>query len=428
MSFKTDQLASYFPDAYATGDRESLLYKVLDTTGAELMTADAKVKEMLKSHWVKYASGTALDALGAVFGIERRTLSMGRPEPDDSFRQRLMGAVPLFRGGGTVEAVKGAVRAALGLPFDLNELKIPASFAGLQEDIEALVQLTEFSPVNESVNGSSVPDPAREGAAEARVNFDIASTSESFPRIEWIFTTGGGRALVLERRQPGPTVVGIRAHPDFHVVPGQTLVLTAVDGGLLSAVLDAADVTRFFTNLDGSTPPHLPPITIARSEWAFRAESGLFDISVFDEGNTFGPPHFTVEVNRQRLQRLTFDVQVPFFLQQAVADLKKRHNYPAELLVFEGLPLNEIQGVIDNVKAAGVRGTLRFSLNFFEKHDQVEVFTGSALHSVAENQAMSELMVAANVNAMSESQGMTEGFAVGGVFDFSTFDRSFGFQ
>jgi hypothetical protein len=427
MSFKTDQLASLFPDAYATGDRESLLYKVLDTTGAELMTADAKVKELLKSHWVKYASGTALDALGAIFGIERRTLSMGRPEPDDSFRQRLMGAVPLFRGGGTVEAVKGAVRAALGLPFDLGELKIPASFAGLREDIEALVQLTEFSPVNESVNGASVPDPAREGAAEAQVDFDIPSTREDFPRIEWIFTTGGGRALVLERREPGATV-GVRAQPDFHVIPGQTLVLTATETGLLSAVLDAADVTRFFTNLDGSTPPRLPLITIARSEWAFRAESGLFDISVFDQGNTFGPPAFAVEVNRQRLQRLTFDVQVPFFLQQAVLDLKNRHNYPAELLVFEGMPLNEIQGVIDTVKAAGVRGTLRFSLNFFEKHDQADVFRGTAVHRATENQDMSELMMAANVNAVSESQGMTEGFAVGGVFDFSTFDRSFGFQ
>jgi hypothetical protein len=77
MSYKTEELANLLPDAYATDDAESLLYKLLDAAGAELMVADEKLKALLKSHWVDYASGPALDGLGAIFGVQRRVLQSG---------------------------------------------------------------------------------------------------------------------------------------------------------------------------------------------------------------------------------------------------------------------------------------------------------------------------------------------------------------
>src|SRR5215472_4349325 len=129
MSYKTDRLVALLPDAYGALDRESVLYKVLDVFGSELITADGKVKDLLKSHWVRYAAGAALDGLASIYGVERRILRGGQPEPDDAFRTRLQSVVPLFTGGGTVKAVLGAVRSALGLPFDLNQLQIPDSFA-----------------------------------------------------------------------------------------------------------------------------------------------------------------------------------------------------------------------------------------------------------------------------------------------------------
>src|SRR5215207_10694590 len=112
MPYKTDELVDLFPDAYALDGAGSLLYKLLDAVGAELMVADGKVKRLLKSHWVGYASGRALDGLGAIYGVERRRLPGGEPEPDRVFRSRLRAVVPLFTGGGTHEAVKGAVRSA----------------------------------------------------------------------------------------------------------------------------------------------------------------------------------------------------------------------------------------------------------------------------------------------------------------------------
>jgi hypothetical protein len=425
MSFKTERLLALFPDAYAVRDSESVSFKLLDTVGAELMTADAKLKALLKSHWVRHASGLALDGLGSVFGVTRRVLRSGQPEPDESFRRRLIATVPLFTGGGTVEAIKGAVRSALGLPYDLDDLQIPAALAALRRDIERLIQVIEFTPVVERVSG--VSEIVADSLSEATVGFDLPSVSDAFPRIEWTFTHGGGRTLVLERTEPG-AASGVRSDPSFLVPPGKTLVLSAEEDGRLSAVIDAADVTPFFSNLDGSRPALLPPIPVVFSEWRFRSGGGLFDISTFDEGDAFAPARFRVDVQRVRLQRLTFDVEVPYFLEQVVRDLARRDGFSGELLVFEGLPREQLQGVVDQAKAAGVRGSVRFSLNFFERHEQRDASTIAAVHHVGEDHSARDTLVASSVNAVSESLDSSEHFAVGGVFDFSTFDGVYGFQ
>src|SRR4051812_30707851 len=119
MSFKTDRLVAPFPDAYAAREGGALLYTVLDAVGAELMRGDASVKDLLKSHWIDYAQGGGLDGLGALLGVARRLLPDGTPEGDDTFRPLVKATVSSFVGGGTVEAMKGSVRAALGLPYDL---------------------------------------------------------------------------------------------------------------------------------------------------------------------------------------------------------------------------------------------------------------------------------------------------------------------
>ena len=424
MSFKTDRLTKLFPDAYGARERESVLFKLLDVFGAELMAADAAVKELLKSHWVRRASAAALDGLGEVFGVARRMMRNGQLEPDTAFRQRLQSVVPFFTGGGTVEAVKGAVRSALGLPFDLDDLGLPPQFDALRDDIEELVHLTEFSPVAERVTGNSAA--AGEEFSEAVLVFDLPSVGESFPRIEWTVLTGGARRLRFERLEPGGS--GVQSLPAFLLAAGKTLALTADADGRLNASIDTADVSSSFTNLDDSTPARLPAIPETRSQWQFRARGGVYDVSTFDGADAFGLPEFRVEVGRLRLQRLTFGVLVPFFLQEAVAELGRRHGYERNLLVYEGLPLDRLQDVIHQTTAAGVRGNLSFSLNFFETHSAQEEFRGYARHRVEEDAAARESLLVSNVNQLSENQAATEGFALGGVFDVSRFDQSFGFQ
>src|SRR5215207_2374236 len=187
MSYKTDRLVELFPDAYAVRDRESLLYRLLDAVGAELMVADEKVKRLLKSHWVRYAADDALDKLGATFGVKRRVLRKGpgeteeRLESDEEFRVRLQWTVPLFTGGGTRRAVVGAVRSALGLPFDLDLLNLrEQGYPGLHDDLEALVTLTEFSPKGDRVLASGAKPTADGVGSELTLRVETVSADARY--------------------------------------------------------------------------------------------------------------------------------------------------------------------------------------------------------------------------------------------------------
>jgi len=422
MSYKTDRLVALLPDAYGALDRESILYKVLDVFGSELITADGKVKDLLKSHWVRYAAGAALDGLASIYGVERRILRGGQPEPDDAFRTRLQSVVPLFTGGGTVKAVLGAVRSALGLPFDLNQLQIPDSFAALRRDIDNLVTMVQFSPVAQRVLGATVSEVAN--ASELTLVVDLPTVSESSPRIEWRFNRGDGRELSVERTD---TATGVRSVAGFTVPAGTTLTFTADADGRLSAEIERTDVSGSFVNLNGSSPAKLPNVPITRSEWTFRARSATFDSAVFDAADTFDLPLFEVQLSLIRFQPLTFDVYVPYFLQAAVADLKARYNYPGELLVFQGLAPELIQEVINETKATGIRGNILFTLNFFDNHDQRDLLAIVGVHQLTEDTDTRDAMLASNINEGQEAHELGERFAIWAVMDLAKFDGNFGF-
>jgi hypothetical protein len=426
MSYKTDRLADLFPDVYAARETDSLLHKLLDAIGAEFMTADEKIKRLLKSHWVRYAEGTALDKLGAIYGVTRRTLRTGEPETDPAFRRRLQSTVDLFTGGGTRVAVLGAVRSALGLPFAIEQLNLPPEFRALRDDIEKLVVLTEFSPTGDRVIGTEVAsvDDGTGPASELVLPVGATTVSESLPRIEWLFDRGPGRRLQLVRMDSGQ---GVKSLDSLLIPSGKMLVLTALEHGRLSAVLDGADVSAAFVNLDGTSPAVLPPAPATASNWKFRARGGVYGIGGFDS-DAFDLPLFQVRLIRVRYQPLTFDVEVPYFLQQAVAALKKQHNYPAELFVFEGIPLEHIQEVVDQVRAAGVRGSVRFSLSFFDNHRQDDALKTLATFHGAEDAGGADSLLVANINQETESHDSTERLTIAGVFDISPFEGPFGFM
>jgi len=450
MSYKTDRLVELFPDAYAARDRETLLYKLLDAVGAELMEADEKVKRLLKSHWVRYAEGDALDNLGAAFGVRRRVLRRGadetaeRLESDEEFRLRLQAIVPLFTGGGTRRAVIGAVRSALGLPFDLDRLGlVEQGYRGLHEDLDALVVLTEFSPQGDRVLASDAKPTADGFSNELTLRVESLSADERLPRIEWSFDRGAGRRLVIELLG---TTKGVKSLDDLIVLEGQTLVLDAGPEGQLNAFVGARDVSALFVNSDGSKPARLPAVPREPSEWKFRAEGGRFGadalaLSRFD-ADTFNLPTFHVSLTRLRLIPLTFDVEVPYYVEDVVTDLLKGHDYKGRQFLFKGIPLEHIQEVVDQTRAAGVRGSVHFSLRFSEDHavedesggtgcgegTRVAGLCARAEFRTSDNQTMTDSLLVANVNQQTESQRMDEQLTLVGVFDVSTFEGPFGFM
>jgi hypothetical protein len=424
MSFKTNELIDLFPDAYAASDPESLLYKVLDSIASELMTADEAVKWLLKSHWVNYAEGKALDGLAAMYGVTRRQLRDGTLEPDSAFRLRLKSVVDLFVGGGTVEAIKGAVRSALGLPYNLDRLNLSISYPDLQKDLENLVRVVEFSPTVDSILGT-VTNHEIDRSTELMLAVDAESVQETMPQILWKFTQGSGRNISVTRTDINQ---GVRSQDSLVIPADATLVLSVESDNSFSAVLNGREVADQFTNLDGSRPARLPPIPRARSEWKFRAQSGLYDLTQFDMEETFDLPQFSVEFLWIRYQPLTFEVYVPYFFEEVVQAIEKRYNYPRKLLEFQGLPREFIQTVVNQTKAAGVLGSVQFSLNWFETHDQTDSLRLAGHHTVRENLDAQDSFDLGSFNRIVEPHGMEEVFIIGGVFDVSTFDTNYGFQ
>ena len=306
--------------------------------------------------------------------------------------------------------------------------------------------IKEFSPAIEWLLADGpipVHDPQVGDVSELPAVIDVPGIGEALPEIQWTFKKGTGRRLSLERVGSGQ---GIKSTDDLLVPEGTPLSLAAFDTGELDARLAGQNVTTFFTNLNGTTPPILPSVPGQRSQWRFRAQSGVFGVSAFDAGafgagDTFDLPDFSITLRWVRRLPLTFDVFVPYFLARVVADLATRYHYTGNLFVYEGLPLVVIQEVVDQVRAAGVRGNLHFALNFPEDQGAVEGLPGAdgtvpgaaglsmlGDYRFSEDAGASETVTAGSVERMAETHSPVERFAVGGVFDFSTFDGDFGFQ
>ncbi|MFH7245304.1 MAG: hypothetical protein ACHWZW_20905 [Spirulina sp.] len=345
-------------------------------------------------------------------------------ETDEAFRLRLKSIIRMLAGGGTRSAIRGAVRAALGMPYDLAQLNIPPRFKALQEAIDQLIRIEEFSPEVDRLIGNQIVEVDQ--ASQITLAVEPDSVLQVVPQIRWTFTQGGGRLLSLERLGSGGA--GVRTLETFLMPEGSTLVLSPEADGTLSARLDGYSVKDAFTNLDGSTPARLPEIPRERSEWRFRAAGGQWDISTFDDGDIFELPTFIVELRWERRQPLTFDVFVPYFFEAAVQQIQEQYGYQQDIFIFEGLPREHLQAVVNQTKAAGVRGNVQFSLNFFDTHDQQERFRLEGIHTTTENQTLADTLEVGSFNREMENHEMVETFVIGGVFDVSTFDGSFGFQ
>ena len=83
--------------------------------------------------------------------------------------------------------------------------------------------------------------------------------------------------------------------------------------------------------------------------------------------------------------------------------------------------------VVDQTRAAGVRGSVQFSLNFLDVHNQSEQFTVAGQHSVVETMDLQDALTATSVNDNAEDQDMQETLVIGGVWDISPFDQGHGF-
>ncbi|MEA2301816.1 MAG: hypothetical protein QOE44_2351 [Solirubrobacteraceae bacterium] len=456
MSVKTDRLTALLPDAYGATESESLLSRLLDAVAAELMVADDKVKALLKSHWVDYAEDAALDGLGAIYGVDRRRLPDGTPEGDDGLRRRVRSVVPLFTGGGTRRAVTGAVRSALGLPFDLATLDVPPE---LRDDLEQLVRLDEFPVTDEEVEYGPtriVVERVAEVGEEAALYVDIVAYAAEVAPAR-ITLTMGSAGLDPSIESIGSSFrVGVRTDPakPLFLPAGSVVHFETTAAGEFSAALEGfGDVGDRFVGLDGG-PPRLPSVPTEPSRWRFAARGAQFDVSGFDahfdtsptddqarfdemtfdgffdatpdDGEPFDSPHFAVAMTWTRAQPLVFDLTVPWSAEAAVAAILGRHGYTGKVFVFAGLGQDAVKQVVEQTRAAGVRANLYFSVLAAEDQDVRESFS-EGRRLVSEDADATDSLRLARANRMVESLDARDAAGVASDLDIAAFDGSFVF-
>jgi hypothetical protein len=118
---------------------------------------------------------------------------------------------------------------------------------------------------------------------------------------------------------------------------------------------------------------------------------------------------------------------VPYDLDRVVRELVRQRGYSGPVLVFSGLPRERIQEVVNQTRAAGVRGNVHFTLNFFESHAQTDRLQIAGDFAGREDAGAADGLVVGSVNTLGEQHNQRDGLLLGGAFDVATFDTNFAF-
>ena len=297
---RTQRILDRFPAFYRIWDDNSLIFKLVNALGKRLDEADKDSDRILRSHWVDTAFREDLDKLGAIFNLERKPA-----ESDSQYRNRLRRAIMEFKGGGTVNAVLTSVRMALGLRGDYP------------------IQLAENPPVEASrtievrtgdiwvMSSNSVLDAVPTitlsiESPDAEVTNPTVANLETDEKITFNGVVGSGQKLAVKDRK---------------------------------ATLDKTDVRKSMST------NKVPRLLRKGSTWSYteqvEEEIGVMDKARFDSSVfAIGIPTAKLVFNWTAYQPAAFELQIP-------KDVVSRK---------EALPM--VRGVVDSVKAAGVKAII----------------------------------------------------------------------
>jgi hypothetical protein len=250
----------------------------------------------MREHWVDTAKGTGLDELGAIFAAKRQT-----GEEDEPYRRRIKRALQEYKGGGTVEAIRFALRSL---------------FAPLGQH----VQVQEFPPtptaMDLEVSSGDTWKAASQGISSVvpSISMTIQSANAEVRDPEVINRTTG-QSIGME---------GV-------LKSGQSL---KIENGRAS--LDGQDAT------DRLSSKIIPAIPRYESEWQYteflHGKIGVFDKGSFDEAFFATPlPKVKITFNWTTLKASTVEVRIPRSVMERT-----------------GIKESEVLRTLNSIKAAGV--------------------------------------------------------------------------
>jgi hypothetical protein len=293
-----DRIIDRLPGFYGAREKDSLLYRLINSFAKAISEQHKDIFSIMKSHWVDTAYGIDLDLLASIYSLKRKPR-----ENDDDFRVRIRSAITDFRGGGTVEAVKTALARYLIISKD---------------DII----LVENPPVPMIV----------EKQARSRDKWLINSLSINDEEAAIIITIEDGEARE-------PTMIDTENNFSLKyngtIKAGQKLVIH--DG---KADLDGVDVTA---NVVVERPNRIPTILRKGSNWLYRETLsdtlGRFNEAKFNENVFYKEvPPTKIRFEWTANMVAAFEVKVP-------SGALERNNISKE----------NLENLVNDIKAAGVK-------------------------------------------------------------------------
>lgn len=418
---KTQSIIRRFPDFYQTKDARSVLYQFVDVFGQILDKAEVDLLKIMRAHWVDTADNEGsrgfdtaqkgdLDKIFSLYlenlggtsqlkQVDRRSGADGLID-DAHYRARIRGLIEVLKGGAsTKEGIITIVAANLGVVGD-DEAAAAA---------RRTIRIVEFLP-------KSFP-----------VDFGELALSET---------------ILVEN----PNVVAV--NPEIRILALADLPVPLFNPRLVNpetgqfgqyrGTISAGDALSFFPDstamlngvlvpLEGETPL-LPP---GSSRWRFEAIPGLskgrfdrdrFNFATLEKDRLEPLGEFTEKVIQlgMTLPKLTpgaFTVRIPWDIP----------GYTDKFDEFGDHPRNQINFIVNKVKAAGVFSEIAYEKLFNEVHDSTD-----SLAMSGERQALTEDhgLEVRNFDIGSTQtpypggleHELADTLIVRGVFDMTTFD------
>lgn len=299
MAEKAEKIASRLPQFYMYREKGSSVWAIVSASGKRMDEAEKEHASIMRSHWADTAFNTDLDRLGALLGVARR-----QGEPDNDYRGRIKTAIISYKGGGTPESIRMVVRKALGLPQDF--------------------------PLAIKENPQVRRKKTHKVSAGKEWQVKPLSVEPATPDIELSVATEGSKIAdpVLTNLSTGESVM-FKGNMKF----GDKLEIK--EG---KAFLNGADKT---SKLSGAVS--LPR---AASSWKYTesigANAGAFDNARFDTSV------FAVDIVSDLTMEWTASQPATFEL-----------HVPGDALKRAGVTSTYVQGLLDSMKAGGVKAILK---------------------------------------------------------------------
>lgn len=449
---KTISITSRFPDFYNSDSVETLFYQLADVFGQMLEQAEIDLLKVMRSHYIDTADNEGsqgfvaaqkgdLDKIFALYlealGGTSQIMQVNANYPNEieksyiPYRERLKGLIRVLQNGAaTKQGIIDIVAANLGIVGDDQSAREAKEKIQVEEFLpELITQNFKIRPFSEDSNNPESGEPPAEFTVQ---NDNVIPTT---PNI--VIRINDNRNHNANTDPKARTQL-----PSLQPLINPRLVnLTTQQIIQYEGMLKCDDVLRIQSDgtvlLNGIKVDNkgikIHPLPSGESRWHFEAligeAKGTFDQTFFDLSRFDRAEEAPRKLNPQQASNYTVDIDIELLKETPGSfSVCVPWDIPGFTDKFDELvdhPRNQISGIIDKVKAAGVSSIITYEKRWQETHDLVALLTVKRSPFTEEH-----IVEEANFDISNYQSPYPDGIyheivdslVMSGVFDYTSFD------